>query len=219
MFFFLYIYVGNKNKMTMDINEINKRLKQLKDAMGVVMENTTHPQYAEVQPHFEGLIKYYESLANEIAEKNANKGALTINDLNQKYRKKYLYFNGYEAGSQFIYVDKIHMKDDEFVVDGTMLSVYVQEYKIEIENIKNYAFHDFLYFDDYYAPFETCEELDKALESNPLDTDLPTNVVSKKYLIERVNANLGFFLGEKTGDYEILGMFNDIQVSGDDEEK
>ena len=40
--------------MTMDINEINKRLKQLKDAMGVVMENTTHPQYAEVQPHFEG---------------------------------------------------------------------------------------------------------------------------------------------------------------------
>ena len=203
----------------MDINEINKRLKQLKDAMGVVMENTTHPQYAEVQPHFEGLIKYYESLANEIAEKNANKGALTINDLNQKYRKKYLYFNGYEAGSQFIYVDKIHMKDDEFVVDGTMLSVYVQEYKIEIENIKNYAFHDFLYFDDYYAPFETCEELDKALESNPLDTDLPTHVVSKKYLIERVNANLGFFLGEKTGDDEILGMFNDIQVSGDDEEK
>lgn len=203
----------------MDINEINKRLKQLKDAMGVVMENTTHPQYAEVQPHFEGLIKYYESLANEIAEKNANKGALTINDLNQKYRKKYLYFNGYEAGSQFIYVDKIHMKDDEFVVDGTMLSVYAQEYKIEIENIKNYAFHDFLYFDDYYAPFETCEELDKALESNPLDTELPTHVVSKKYLIECVNANLGFFLGEKTGDDEILGMFNDIQVSGDDEEK
>ena len=203
----------------MDINEINKRLKQLKDAMGVVMENTTHPQYAEVQPHFEGLIKYYESLANEIAEKNANKGALTINDLNQKYRKKYLYFNGYEAGSQFIYVDKIHMKDDEFVVDGTMLSVYVQEYKIEIENIKNYAFHDFLYFDDYYAPFETCEELDKALESNPIDTDLPTHVVSKKYLIECVNADLGFFLGEKTGDDEISGMFNDIQVSGDDEEK
>lgn len=203
----------------MDINEINKRLKQLKDAMGVVMENTTHPQYAEVQPHFEGLIKYYESLANEIAEKNANKGALTINDLNQKYRKKYLYFNGYEAGSQFIYVDKIHMKDDEFVVDGTMLSAYAQEYKIEIENIKNYAFHDFLYFDDYYAPFETCEELDKALESNPLDTELPTHVVSKKYLIECVNANLGFFLGEKTGDDEISGMFNDIQVSGDDEEK
>lgn len=203
----------------MDINEINKRLKQLKEAMGVAKENTTHHQYAEVQPHFEELIKYYESLANEIAEKNANKGALTINDLNQKYRKKYLYFNGYEAGSQFIYVDKIHMKDDEFVVDGTMLSVYVQEYKIEIENIKNYAFHDFLYFDDYYAPFETCEELDKALESNPLDTDLPTHVVSKKYLIERVNANLGFFLGEKTGDDEILGMFNDIQVSGDDEEK
>ena len=165
------------------------------------------------------MIKYYESLANEIAEKNANKGALTINDLNQKYRKKYLYFNGYEAGSQFIYVDKIHMKDDEFVVDGTMLSVYAQEYKIEIENIKNYAFHDFLYFDDYYAPFETCEELDKALESNPLDTELPTHVVSKKYLIECVNANLGFFLGEKTGDDEILGMFNDIQVSGDDEEK
>ena len=203
----------------MDINEINKRLKQLKEAMGVVMENTTHPQYAEVQPHFEGLIKYYESLANEIAEKNANKGALTINDLNQKYRKKYLYFNGDEAGSQFIYVDKIHMKDDEFVVDGTMLSVYVQEYKIEIENIKNYAFHDFLYFDDYYAPFETCEELDKALESNPIDTDLPTHVVSKKYLIECVNADLGFFLGEKTGDDEISGMFNDIQVSGDDEEK
>lgn len=203
----------------MDINEINKRLKQLKEAMGVVMENTTHPQYAEVQPHFEGLIKYYESLANEIAEKNANKGALTINDLNQKYRKKYLYFNGYEAGRQFIYVDKIHMKDDEFVVDGTMLSVYVQEYKIEIENIKNYAFHDFLYFDDYYAPFETCEELDKALESNPLNAELPTHVVSKKYLIECVNANLGFFLGEKTGDDEILGMFNDIQVSGDDEEK
>lgn len=200
----------------MDINEINKRLKQLKDAMGVVMENTTHPQYAEVQPHFEGLIKYYESLANEIAEKNANKGALTINDLNQKYRKKYLYFNGYEAGSQFIYVDKIHMKDDEFVVDGTMLSVYVQEYKIEIENIKNYAFHDFLYFDDYYAPFETCEELDKALESNPLDTDLPTHVVSKKYLIERVNANLGFFLGEKTGDYTINDMFEHVHVTEED---
>lgn len=205
--------------MTMDINEINKRLKQLKEAMGVAKENTTRPQYAEVQPHFEELIKYYESLANEIAEKNANKGALTINDLNQKYRKKYLYFNGDEAGSQFIYVDKIHMKNDEFVVDGTMLNVYVQEYTIEIENIKNYAFHDFLYFDDYYAPFETCEELDKALESNPIDTDLPTHVVSKKYLIECVNADLGFFLGEKTGDDEILSMFNDIQVSGDDEEK
>lgn len=38
----------------MDINEINKRLKQLKEAMGVAKENTTHPQYAEVQPHFEG---------------------------------------------------------------------------------------------------------------------------------------------------------------------
>ena len=200
----------------MDINEINKRLKQLKDAMGVVMENTTHPQYAEVQPHFEGLIKYYESLANEIAEKNANKGALTINDLNQKYRKKYLYFNGYEAGSQFIYVDKIHMKDDEFVVDGTMLSVYAQEYKIEIENIKNYAFHDFLYFDDYYAPFETCEELDKALESNPMDTNLPSHVVSRKYLIECVNCILGSLFAEETGDYKINDMFEHVHVTEED---
>ena len=121
----------------MDINEINKRLGQLKEAMGVVMENTTHPQYAEVQPHFEGLIKYYEGLANEIAEKKANKGALTINDLNQKYRKKYLYFNGDENGDEFVYVDKIHMKGNEFVVDGTMIRVDVQDYKIEIENIKN----------------------------------------------------------------------------------
>ena len=202
--------------MTMDINEINKRLKQLKEAMGVVMENTTHLQYAEVQPHFEGLIKYYESLANENAEKNANKGALTINDLNQKYRKKYLYFNGYEAGSQFIYVDKIHMKDDEFVVDGTMLSVYAQEYKIEIENIKNYAFHDFLYFDDYYAPFETCEELDKALESNPMDTNLPSHVVSRKYLIECVNCILGSLFAEETGDYKINDMFEHVHVTEED---
>ena len=200
----------------MDINEINKRLKQLKEAMGVVMENTTHLQYAEVQPHFEWLIKYYESLANENAEKNANKGALTINDLNQKYRKKHLYFNGYEAGSQFIYVDKIHMKDDEFVVDGTMLSVYAQEYKIEIENIKNYAFHDFLYFDDYYAPFETCEELDKALESNPMDTNLPSHVVSRKYLIECVNCILGSLFAEETGDYKINDMFEHVHVTEED---
>ena len=203
----------------MDINEINKRLGQLKEAMGVVMENTTHPQYAEVQPHFEGLIKYYESLANEIAEKNANKGTLTINDLNKKYRGKYLYFNGDESGSQFIYVDKIHMKDDEFVVDGTLLDVDVQGCAIRVESVKNYAFHDFYYFDDYYAPFETCEELDKMLQSNPLDTDLPSHVSSRKYLIECINADLGFFLGEEAGDDEISDMFNDIQVSGDDEEE
>ena len=196
----------------MDINEINKRLEQMKEAMGVVMENTTHPQYAEVRPHFEGLIKYYEGLANEIAEKNANKGALTINDLNQKYREKYLYFNGDEDGDEFVYVDKIHMKGDEFVVDGTMLRVDVQEYKIEIENIKNYAFHDFLYFDDCYAPFETCEELDKALESNPMDTDLPSHVVSRKYLIECVNATLGSLFSEETGDYEMDDLFGNIQV-------
>ena len=193
----------------MDINEINKRLGQLKEAMGVVMENTTHPQYAEVQPHFEGLIKYYEGLANEIAEKKANKGALTINDLNQKYRKKYLYFNGDENGDEFVYVDKIHMKGNEFVVDGTMLRVDVQDYKIEIENIKNYAFQDFLYFDDYYA---TCEDLDKALESNPIDTDLPSHVVSRKYLIECVNCILGSLFSEETGDYTIDKMFGLVQV-------
>jgi hypothetical protein len=200
----------------MDINEINKRLKQLKEAMGVAKENTTRPQYAEVQPHFEELIKYYEGLANEIAEKNANKGALTINDLNQKYRKKYLYFNGDEDGDEFVYVDKIHMKGDEFVVDGTILRVDVQEYKIEIENIKNYAFHDFLYFDDYYAPFETCEELDKALESNPMDTDLPSHVVSRKYLIECVNCILGSLFAEETGDYTINDMFEHVHVKAED---
>ena len=203
----------------MELSEINKRLEELKKAMKIAMEETKpKSKYAEVLPHFTGLISYYQEMANEITEKETSKGGLTINDLNKKYRNKYLYFNGDEAGSQFIYVDKIHIKDDEFVVDGTLLDADAQNYTIKVESVKNYAFHDFYYFDDYYAPFETCEELDKMLESNPLDTDLPSHVASKKYLIECVNADLGFFLGEEAGDDEISDMFNNIQSPGDDED-
>ena len=197
----------------MDINEVNKTLKNLKEARKLAKENATSETAARaIDEKFADLIEYYENVANGVYENNANQGALTINDLNQKYRKKYLYFNGDEAGNEFVYVDKIHMKGDEFVVDGTILRIDVQDNKIELENIRNYAFHDFLYFDDYYAPFETCEELDKALESNPMDTDLPSHVVSRKYLIECVNCILGSFFAEETGDYEMDSLFCKVQV-------
>ena len=200
----------------MDINEVNKTLKNLKEARKLAKENATSETAARaIDEKFADLIEYYENVANGVYEDNANQGALTINDLNQKYSRKYLFFNGDEDGSQFVYVDKIHMNGDEIVVDGTMLYVNIQNNSIEIESIENYSFHEFYYFDDYYAPYETCEELDKMLESNPLDTDLPSHVVSRGYIIESVNSDLGFLFGEESGDDIINDMFNDVHVADD----
>lgn len=97
-----------------------------------------------------------------------NNDTMSVKELNDKYKGKYLYFNGDENGWQHVVVNNIHKdKDGYLCVDGFMINMDAQDNIIQTYGINNEKFGCFYYFDNY----TNCGELDKALMSSPIDTE------------------------------------------------
>ena len=199
----------------MKLNEIYKGLEALK----TLVDQSEDKQLVfadkriEIEDKFASLLLSIENIMDKPEEKKENTGGMTLEELNYKYVDKYLYFNGDEEGCQYIYVDNIHKVDGMFAVDGTLLTADYQDNSIKIEYVSDFLFEDFFYFNDTCAPTkETCEDLDRALQSNPMDTDLTSHVVTRKSMIEDINTILGSLLSEESGDDMIYEMFSNIQV-------
>ena len=131
-----------------------------------------------------GCIEDCETILIRLRESDSSGDTMSVEDLNNKYKGKYLYFNGDEDGSQYVLVKNIHRgKGRYFEVDGILISVDWQDDCISISHLSNCSFSDFYYFDDEEEPYTECSELDKALESQPMDTSLPSHVMDAKTVV------------------------------------
>ena len=131
-----------------------------------------------------GCIEDCETIIIRLEESNSSGDTMSVEDLNNKYKGKYLYFNGDEDGSQYVLVENIHRgKGRYFEVDGILISADWQDNQISISYLSNCSFSEFYYFDDEEEPYTECSELDKALESQPMDTSLPSHVVDAKTVV------------------------------------
>ena len=147
-----------------------------------------------------------ETILMRLAESNPEEGdTMSVQDLNEEYSGKYLYFNGDESGAQYVLVKNIHKgKDGYFEVDGIMIKVDWQDNTVAVEDISNYSFTDFYYFDDEEEPFTKCSDLDRALKSQPMDTSLPSHVRSAEEVVGEVIEAFYWLLHESGSEAEEL---------------
>lgn len=120
-----------------------------------------------------------KTLANVIEKEKA---AVTgLEELNNKYRGKFLFFNGDEDGCQWFYVKEIKNNEGDFYFRGTMIEWDCQDNYIQIYECNGRPITDLMYFNynwkDGKEP-HTCEELDEALMSRPIDTSMPSHLMT-----------------------------------------
>lgn len=156
----------------------------------------------------ERLISFCDDIINRLREDEKDKDSMSIKELNEKYKNKWLYFNGDENGCQWVYVKNIHRdnKTPIITIDGVMMDYDGQDTQIRIYPIENKNFTDFYYFDcegeddEDYDGFTMCSHLDKALQSQPCDTRLDNHIVTNKDVVEDI---LSIFSWEFEHGYDI----------------
>lgn len=130
-------------------------------------------------------------IITRLAEKGSEKeGEMSIEEINKKYRHTILYFNGDESGSQYVYVEDIHRGEEDedcLEVDGVLIDFDSQDHKLSINPIEDYNFGDFYYFVSNEGDwFTSTSELDKALQSSPMDTELSSHVMSPEEVVKDI---------------------------------
>lgn len=137
-------------------------------------------------------------------ENTDDNDTMSIKELNDKYYHKYLFFNGDESGAQYVYVENIHKnKDGYFEIDGIMIDYDLQENTINVYTIENKPVEEFYYFGDDCDPYEKCSDLDNALMSRPLDTELDNHILSAKEVAQDIINIIEGIFEYGTGDVEI----------------
>ena len=120
-----------------------------------------------------------KTLANVIEKEKA--AVTELEELNNKYRGKFLFFNGDENGCQWFYVKGIKNIEGDFYVRGTMIEWECQENDIRVYECEQLSVIHLMYFEynwnDGKEP-HTCEELDRALMSRPIDTSMPSHLMT-----------------------------------------
>lgn len=155
------------------------------------------------------------TIITRLAEKGSEKkGEMSIEEINKKYYHTILYFNGDESGSQYVYVENIHKgKENYLEVDGVLIDFGYQGHTLSIDPIEDYNFGDFYYFGSNW--FTSTTELDEALQSSPVDTELPSHVMSPEKAVKDI---LEIFRWSFVEDYdtrcpELGNIFTNI-ISG-----
>lgn len=104
-----------------------------------------------------------------------------LEELNNKYCGKFLFFNGDENGCQWFYVEEIKNIGGDFYFQGIMIEWDCQENNIQIYECEQLSIVHFMYFNYNWNDGEephTCEELDRALMSRPIDTSMPSHLMT-----------------------------------------
>lgn len=120
-----------------------------------------------------------KTLSNVIEKEKV--AVMGLEELNNKYRGKFLYFNGDEDGCQWLYVKEFKNIEGDFYFVGTMIEWDCQENYIQIYECGNRPVADLMYFNYNWNNGEkphTCEELDEALMSQPIDTSMPSHLMT-----------------------------------------
>lgn len=158
---------------------------------------SNYTEYARVHSYIRKGEKCYvntciddcNTIITRLAEKKSEKeGEMSIEEINKKYRHTFLYFNGDESGSQYVYVEDIHKAEEGYLeVDGILICHDFQDHTLSINPIEDYNFGDFYYFDSNEGDwFTSTSELDEALQSNPIDTELSSHVMSPEEVVKDI---------------------------------
>lgn len=120
-----------------------------------------------------------KTLANVVEKEKA--AVMGLEELNNKYRGKFLFFNGDEEGCQWLYLKEFENIEGDFYFLGTMIEWDCQENYIQIYECDGHPMSDLMYFvnnwNDGKEP-HTCEELDEALMSPPIDTSMTSHLIT-----------------------------------------
>ena len=166
--------------------------------------------------HFaEEGIKYCDIILTRIAEYKPQQGdKLTVNDLNEKYKHKFLCFNGDEDGEKIAFVTNIHYnKKHMLVMDGTIIDLCNENHEngdgVLIYEVEDYDFDRFWYFDG----FSSTDELDEALQSQPCDTNYPTHIISAKEVASSIIASIRWGIEYKTRHIWLTKIFEYLEAT------
>ena len=151
------------------------------------------------QSYIKDCLNDCDIIIARLAEEEKPDEGMSIKELNDKYRKKILYFNGDENGFMYIYVNDLHMGKEDFEVDGVMIDVNLQNNRIDVNKVENYKLSKCYYFGDPIGKF-TADSLDKALQMRPCDSDYPNHVVTAN---EVFNSLMSTFEWWFTDDYDL----------------
>ncbi len=182
------------------------REQAFENILGNVLDNHTisdkpgfsnYTEYARVHSYIRKGEKSYVNkciddcnhIITRLAEKGSEKeGEMSIEEINKKYLHTILYFNGDESGSQYVYVEDIHRGEEGCLeIDGVLIEFDFQDHTLSINPIEDYNFGDFHYFDsDEGDWFTSTTELDEALQSSPVDTELSSHVMSPEEVVKDI---------------------------------
>lgn len=174
--------------------------------------NNSRIEYSNADYFIKTCIEDCSIIAVRLSEASiSNEDTMTVKELSDKYRGKFLYFNGDEDGSQYVYVDDIHRgrNTKDFEIDGVMIDIDHQENSIKIYEITDYFVGRFYYFGDDADPWTKCSELDEALQTRPIDTSLPSHVVSAKEVIINILSICSWILEDK-GVSKLPDLLDDL---------
>lgn len=180
------------------------REQAFENILGNVLDNhaisdklcfSNYTEYARVHSYIRKGEKSYvlaciddcNTIITRLSEKE--EGEMSIEEINKKYRHTILYFNGDESGSQYVYVEDIHRDGEEdcLEVDGVLIDFDSQDNKLSINSIEDYNFGEFYYFvSDEGDWFTSTSELDKALQSSPVDTKRSSHVMSPEEVVKDI---------------------------------
>ena len=124
-----------------------------------------------------------------------------LEELNNKYCGKFLFFNGDENGCQWFYLKEIKNIMGDFYFKGVMIEWDCQENDIQIYECDGKCIADFMYFSYNFGGSEpkTCEELDAALMRQPIDTNRKNHIMTAEEVAEDVMNVMGGMVSSVSG--------------------
>ena len=123
----------------------NKVITLLNDMVMSCNDNENKDIYKELIGKCDKLKQLCEETKNN---------STSIELLKMKYCNKYLYFEGYEGGSQIAYIKNMRYKNNkDFVWDGYLIRLDLFNANVtgvKLQEVKGYSFEDMPYFQNAY---------------------------------------------------------------------
>lgn len=190
------VILGSKEGSKVSKNAISEIIKLS------TPENIEKPEPSRLENMPRIIANSIKSYCEELIDICNSIDNTSLQGLNKKWTKKYLYFNGDESGQQIIYPEIIHYNGDDLVFDGILIDFRNTNndngYGVIISNVKNFYFESLYYIDhlddtqekkmggDAWDLELSPELLDAELSSAPIDTNLTSRELTKKEVDKKI---------------------------------
>lgn len=187
-----------------EIKSKERKEKALQEIINTVSPGCTSDTIIKItHTHkFKEIMDDCEIIKHHIECSKREGEGMNVNDLNDKYKNKFLIFNGDEDGTQIVLVKDIHKSINdlgEFQVDGVMIELCSENHRIGmgvlVYDIEDFNFERFHYFsgpENCDEGYDSAEDLDRALMSKPMDTDYKTHVISQNEVVSEIMWNISW---------------------------